>query len=154
MYLASPNGAKTVNDQGSGSAGPKPLDAFTSGRAASGPRLTPPAVHALGGLAEPVPNVTNSWLLGFARFSSRQIRSDANLVDQVDSLFNWSIFMPCPEMKELEAVREKYAERRHTAIKPERERRKTRTGSHRLGQFRYTYLIQIHLRNCSVCRYV
>jgi hypothetical protein len=60
--------------------------------------------------------------------------------------------MPCTEMKELEAIREKYAERRHITIPPERERRKSRTGPHQLGQFRYAYLIRIHRRNCSACR--
>ncbi len=60
--------------------------------------------------------------------------------------------MPCTKMKELEAVREKYVERRHTATQPERERRQSRAGLHPLGQFRYTYLIQLHRRDCATCR--
>ena len=43
----------------------------------------------------------------------------------------------------------KYVERRHTATQPERERRQSRGGLHPLGQFRYTYLIRLHRRDCA-----
>jgi hypothetical protein len=58
--------------------------------------------------------------------------------------------MPCLEMKELQARCDKYAERRHTATGPERERRKFPLGSCRLGQFRVAYLIHAHRMNCDV----
>jgi hypothetical protein len=61
--------------------------------------------------------------------------------------------MPCLEMKELQASCDKYAERRHAATGPGRERRKAPVGSRRLGQFRVTYLIQAHRLNCDVCRH-
>jgi len=60
--------------------------------------------------------------------------------------------MPCTEMKELQASYDKYAERRHMAIRSEQERRKALLGSRRLGEFRVAYLIQIHRRNCDMCR--
>jgi hypothetical protein len=62
--------------------------------------------------------------------------------------------MPCAAMMELEAICEKYIERRDTAIFPERESRRSATGSHRLGQFRCAFLMQAHRRDCAECRQV
>jgi hypothetical protein len=60
--------------------------------------------------------------------------------------------MRCPEMEEPQASCDNYAERRHTVVRPESERRTQVTGSRRLGQFRVAYLIQNHRRNCDMCR--
>jgi hypothetical protein len=59
--------------------------------------------------------------------------------------------MPCTEMRELEAIREDYVERRRRVVHPERERRKSTTGFYRLGQFHVSFLMQCHRKNCAVC---
>jgi len=57
--------------------------------------------------------------------------------------------MPCVELKELEATCGAYAERRLVAVPPIVERRKMPNGWLRA---RAAYVIQVHRRNCGVCR--
>jgi hypothetical protein len=60
--------------------------------------------------------------------------------------------MPCIQMKELEVSRDRYAERRHKAVSPKQERRTWKPGKRRLGLAQSSYLIQLHLQNCTECR--
>jgi hypothetical protein len=60
--------------------------------------------------------------------------------------------MPCMEMKELEVSRDRYAERRHKTISLKKERRESTLGKRRMGFAQSSYLIQVHLQNCSECR--
>jgi hypothetical protein len=60
--------------------------------------------------------------------------------------------MPCIQMKELEISRDRYAERRSNAVSPKQERREPSPGKRRLGLAQSSYLIQLHLQNCTECR--
>ena len=60
--------------------------------------------------------------------------------------------MPCMEMKELEVSRDRYAERRHKTISLKQERRESTLGKRRVGFAQSSYLIQLHLQNCTECR--
>ncbi|MEA2544055.1 MAG: hypothetical protein QOH35_5421 [Acidobacteriaceae bacterium] len=57
--------------------------------------------------------------------------------------------MPCVEMKELEAVRGNYVERRQTRAATISERRKMPAS---WVQTRAAYSMQLHRRNCPICR--
>jgi hypothetical protein len=59
--------------------------------------------------------------------------------------------MPCLQMKELEASRDRYAERRHETVSPKLERREVVQGKRRLGLAQSSYLLQLHLQNCAEC---
>jgi hypothetical protein len=59
--------------------------------------------------------------------------------------------MPCIQMKELEVSRDRYAERRHNTVSPKLERREPSAGKRRLGLAQSSYLIQLHLQNCTEC---
>jgi hypothetical protein len=61
--------------------------------------------------------------------------------------------MPCLVVKELEAGSGRFAERRQTVLQPDRERRKSPTGSRRVGLFRAEYLIQAHRAHCALCQH-
>lgn len=57
----------------------------------------------------------------------------------------------CLEMKELEAARSRYEERRRISIPPSLERRNTPSASYRAAQARFAYLIQLHRQSCFAC---
>jgi len=58
--------------------------------------------------------------------------------------------MSCPEMKELEIICARFAERRANMVKPENERRNVPTG-HRAVQARIAYLMLAHRQSCAIC---
>lgn len=60
--------------------------------------------------------------------------------------------MPCPEMKELEALGKRFADRRLVSVPTELERRFGPVLGDRAAQARLAYLIQMHRQNCSSCR--
>ncbi len=58
--------------------------------------------------------------------------------------------MPCTEMKELAAASGKYVERRQGVAPPTSERRKMPIA---WLQARASYAMQVHRRNCAICRF-
>jgi hypothetical protein len=60
--------------------------------------------------------------------------------------------MSCPEMKELEALGKRFAERRLAFVPAECERRFGSVLGYRAAHARLAYLIQMHRQNCSSCR--
>jgi predicted phage-related endonuclease len=60
--------------------------------------------------------------------------------------------MPCAEMKELQATRDRYAERRKIVVAPKVERRRGFDVRRRATQARNAYLMLVHQNNCAVCR--
>jgi hypothetical protein len=62
---------------------------------------------------------------------------------------------PCTELKELELALSQYAERRVNVIKviPDR-RRDSDSVPRRTAQARIAYMIQLHRKNCALCRSV
>lgn len=58
--------------------------------------------------------------------------------------------MSCPEMKELEIICTRFAERRAHMATPTTERRNVPTG-HRAVQARIAYLMLAHRQSCATC---
>lgn len=63
-----------------------------------------------------------------------------------------SYAMSCAGLKELEATCDQYAERRHSTVQAEAERRSQPMGTRRAGQFQMAYTIMVHRQNCGACR--
>lgn len=60
--------------------------------------------------------------------------------------------MPCSQMKELEFLGNRLADRRSQAQQPVEERRKGEGFGWRAGEARVAYLMQLHRVNCDICK--
>jgi hypothetical protein len=94
--------------------------------------------------------VTREWLKAYAVKAGNQ--SPAYF--EQETLFTGGADpMSCVEMKELELLCRKFAERRNHSDKPVSERRNPLGFVRRAGQAQVAYLMRAHRDRCSVCRY-
>ena len=75
-----------------------------------------------------------------------------HIIIDLKQLSQQSTQMPCPEMKELEALGMRFTERRLVSVPTELERRFGSVLGYRAAHARLAYLVQMHRQNCRSCR--